>query len=139
MEELKKLAQDILRQGSAISLGIVDAGGPWVSNLIYIEDEAMNIFWTSDPEVRHSKALKNSSSAAASIMINTPDHKTVGLQIAGTAAESPITDELKGKYCAKFHMQSADRPGHVWYKLTPKFLDIIDEPLFGWNKKKLEL
>ncbi|QQG50273.1 MAG: pyridoxamine 5'-phosphate oxidase family protein [Candidatus Berkelbacteria bacterium] len=139
MEDLKKLAQQLLEQGRLIHLGTNDDGGVWVSPLIYIHDEAMNIYWLSMPVVRHSRAVDLAPQAAAAIMVDTPDHKAAGLQIAGTVTVVNQDEQLAKNYLAKYHLPDDHiDDNHKWYKLSPKFIDIIYEPLFGWKKQKIE-
>lgn len=30
-------------------------------------------------------------------------------------------------------------PGESWYKLTPSKIEVINYPLFGWDKKEVQL
>lgn len=139
MEDLNKLAQQLLEQGKLIHLGTNDDGGTWVSPLIYIHDDRMNVYWLSMPHVRHSKALEATPAAAASIMVETPDHKAAGLQISGTVELADHDETIAKNYLAKYHLPDDHIDNdHRWYKLSPTFIDVIYEPLFGWAKKKIE-
>ncbi|MBI5153532.1 MAG: hypothetical protein HZA36_03695, partial [Parcubacteria group bacterium] len=50
---IRELVMGVLDRGHLMSLATVDAGGVWVSDVIYIHDEELNLYWMSDTEVRH--------------------------------------------------------------------------------------
>lgn len=92
-----------------MSLAVQDNGGLWVSDVVYVFDDNFNIYWMSDPDVRHSKAI------------------LVNLQVAGT-----ITVSNKSK-------ESDDvLQGDSWYMPKPQFMDVINEELWGYDKQKLQ-
>jgi uncharacterized protein YhbP (UPF0306 family) len=145
MEDLKKLAQSILDQGHLMSLGTVDDGGVWVSDVIFVDDGKFNIYWISDPDVRHSQAILKNPKVGATITVSNPREPGVGLQIEGTAEKIEGGNlELEAKHLAK---RGKPRPieagqileGDSWYRLIPTKIEIIYEPEFGYEKKKLEL
>ena len=51
------LIKEILEKCYLMSLATLDDGGVWVSDVIFVHDEDLNIYWISDPDVRHSKAI----------------------------------------------------------------------------------
>ena len=143
-EELEKIIREILPKGHLMSLATVDDGGPWVSDVIYIYDDALNLYWISDPATRHSKALLQNSNVALTITVsNKSKEPNEGLQIAGVA------EKLEGKQyeLTKLHWGKRGKPppaedsdyleGDLWYKITPKLIDIISEPLWGFNKQSI--
>jgi len=145
-EKLEKIIREILPKGHLMSLATVDDSGPWVSDVIYVYDGALNLYWISDPETRHSKALLQNPSVALTITVsNRSKEPNEGLQIAGTA------EKLVGKQyeLAKLHwLKRGKEPpledsdyleGELWYKITPKLIDIISEPLWDFNKQSLRL
>ena len=146
MKDLKKLAQSILDQGYLMSLGTLDDGGVWVSDVIYVHDDNFNIYWMSDPEVRHSEAILKNNKVAATITIsNTLGEKNVGLQIEGRAEKIEGNDfGIATLYYTKRKKPIPNEnddilQGDSWYRLTPTKIEIIYEPEFGFEKKKLEL
>ena len=144
--DLRELVRSILDQGYLMSLATADDGGVWVSDVIYIHDKDFNLFWLSDPEVRHSVALRESWEVAATITVsNNAGEENVGLQIAGVAEQLEGNDlTLATKHRLKRQKSPPERDGEVeegdaWYRLRPTKIDIIHEPLFGFEKKILEL
>ena len=57
MTNIKSLITEVLEKGYLMSLATVDDGGVWVADVIFIYDDALNIYWMSDSDVRHSKAI----------------------------------------------------------------------------------
>lgn len=126
-----------------MSLATVDEGGPWVSDLIYVFDDALNIYWLSLPDTRHSKALLDNPKVAATITISTRSKEpNEALQIAGTAEkiEGDIL-EMATKHLAKRNYPPPEREGQIlekgrsWYKLTPTKIRLIYEPTFGMKSQ----
>lgn len=128
-----------------MSLGIVDEDGPWVADVIYIYDEAFNIYWMSQPTRRHSQAIDGGKQDVAATITVTqgPDQSDEGLQISGKAqrVSSPSTDLLK------MWMKKKKRPwtsalgavmtNHVWYKIVPDRIELIHEVAFGRDRQKV--
>jgi uncharacterized protein YhbP (UPF0306 family) len=145
--DLKKIARDILERGHLMSLATRDEGGLWVADVVYIYDDAFNIYWMSDPEVRHSKALLLNPQVAGSITIsNKSKEPTLSLQFSGVAEkiEGPRFD-LATKHLAKRGHPPPEETddvleGDSWYVAKPEFIDLNSEELFGFNnKQKIEL
>lgn len=81
---VKKRILEVLESGYLISLGTVDDGGVWVSELIYVYDDDLNIYWMSKPISRHSDAIQKNSGVAGTITVsNSISDPDLGLQIAG--------------------------------------------------------
>lgn len=145
MEDLRKIVDEVLEKGYLMSLATVDENGPWVSDVIFV-NENLNIYWLSSENTRHSKAiLKNSKTAATITLSNGQGEKNIGLQIEGN------TEKIEGDVfeMAKKHRVKRNKPlpvkegeildpGESWYRLTPKKIEIIYEPLWGFEKKNLE-
>lgn len=144
--EFQKRVSETLSKGHLMSLATVDASGPWVSDVIYVYDDAFNLYWISDPVTRHSKAILNNPNVALTITVsNKSKEPNEGLQISGVA------EKLEGNQyeLAKLHWAKRSKPppnenedyleGESWYKLTPKLIDIISEPLWGFDKRSVSL
>ncbi len=142
---IKQLITEVLEKGYLISLATIDDGGVWVADVIYVHDEELNIYWMSDPDVRHSQAVLTNSKVAGTITVSGPGENNLGIQFAGTAEkiEGPRFD-LALKHCAKrgkpVPKETEDvLGGDSWYKLKPVMIELIHEKLFGFEKQKLEL
>ena len=128
-----------------MSLATSDAGGLWVADVIYVFDNDFNIYWMSDPEVRHSKAILNNPKVAGTITISSKSKESnLGLQFSGTAekiegARFDLATEhlLKRGYPAPKETDNVLQ-GDSWYMLKPQFIDVINEELWGYDKKKFE-
>lgn len=143
--DIKNLIKEVLEKGYLMSLGTVDQGGIWVSDVIYIFDDNLNLYWMSDPDVRHSKAILKNQKVAGTITINLPKEDNLGLQFEGLA------EKIDGaRYdLAKKHYTKRKRPepeeiddvleGDSWYQLKPSKIELIHEKLFGFKKQRLEL
>jgi uncharacterized protein YhbP (UPF0306 family) len=144
--DIKKRIQEVLNRGYLMSLGVHDDGGVWVSDVIYVHDDEMNIYWMSDPEVRHSKAIIKSSQAAGSITVTSYGEKPeLGIQFYGRA------EKIEGQRhdLATQHLSKRGKPapqegtdllqGDSWYVLHPSKIDLIDAEHFGWEKRNLKL
>jgi len=145
--DLPNLIRSILEKGYLMSLGVSDSSGPWVSDVLYVHNNAFEIYWLSDVSVRHSQAIEKNPLVAASIsLVSSSNDKEIGLQIMGKAEK--ITGDVldlstkfrrkQGKPVPK-HEGEIMAAGHSWYVLHPTKIDVIHAPLFGWEKKELVL
>jgi uncharacterized protein YhbP (UPF0306 family) len=146
MEDLEKLVKSILDQGYLMSLATVDESGPWVSDLIFVPED-LNLYWISEEDTRHSKAILQNSKVAATITIsNRGGEDNVGLQIEGLAEkvegdilEIAIKHRLKRNKPAPKAVGEILDPEESWYLLKPTKIEIIYEPKWGFDKKELPL
>ena len=145
MDDLIKLIKEVLEKGYLMSLATLDDGGLWVADVIYIFDDNLNIYWMSDPEVRHSKAVVNNSQVAGTITIsNKGKESNLGIQFSGIAEKiEGVRFDLAKKHLAKRgHPEPKESDdvlqGDSWYMIKPKFMDIINEELWGYDKQKLQ-
>jgi uncharacterized protein YhbP (UPF0306 family) len=148
MEELRRIIISILKNGFTMSLGTLDEIGVWVSDVTYINDEDYNLYWLSRVESRHSEAiLKNPNVVATITLSDNPNREVIGLQISGIAEKlggepsGDVVEErvIKSKDAPPSHPDGSLYPITAWYKLKPKKIELMDVPLFGFNKKVLEL
>jgi uncharacterized protein YhbP (UPF0306 family) len=145
MKSIEVLVQEVLAKGHLMSLATIDDGGPWVSDVIYVHREPLEIFWMSDSNTRHSQAIHKDTRVAATITIGDGKGGTnIGLQISGTAekVEGDIL-EVAAKHRAKRGKPAPQKEGEVlegsesWYRLKPTKIELIYEPHFGFEKKKI--
>ena len=145
MKNISELVREILENGHLMSLATVDDGGPWVSDVIYVHREPLEIFWMSDSNTRHSQAIHKDARVAATITIGDGKGGTnIGLQVSGIAekVEGDIL-EIAAKHRAKRGKPTPKKEGEVlegnesWYVLRPTKIELIYEPHFGFEKKKI--
>ncbi len=46
-KDIKQLIKEVLERGYLMSLGTVDDGGVWVSDVIYVFDDDFTMYWMS--------------------------------------------------------------------------------------------
>jgi uncharacterized protein YhbP (UPF0306 family) len=148
MIDIRKRVIEVLNQTHLMSLGTLDKNGVWVADLVFIFDDNLNIYWLSEPECRHSKAILENNKIAATITQSTKSKEpNFCIQLEGVA------ERLKG---ARFdliikHWTKRSHPipnisdalkvleGDCWYKLTPTNIQIIDEKNFGFDRQELKI
>ena len=141
---LKQRIIEVLEKGYLLSIGTVDDGGPWVSDVRYVSDDDCKIYWMSDPKCRHSKAIEKNPKIAATIEINfnfgTPN---LGLQISGNARKLGLMrPDLAIKYVTRRGKPKPSQAsailngGYHWYELSPEFIELNDEENFGFDNKQ---
>ena len=128
-----------------MSLATLDNGGVWVSDVIYIYDENLNIYWMSDPDARHSLAISENNKVAGTITTSGLGENNEGLQFKGMA------EKIKGSRfdLAVKHFKKRNKPepgenedilqGDSWYILKPDNIELIYEKSFGFEKQKFTL
>ena len=135
-----EVTKQTLERGYLMSLGVVDADGPWVADVIYVFDEDLNIYWMSRTTRRHSVAIETfESHVAGTITVSQdPSDTDEGLQLSGVAerVENP-SKELLVQWMKKKKKLTLLAPlvrlvldDHVWYKLTPDRIELISRKHF---------
>lgn len=139
------IKKDVLDKGYLMSLATHDDGGVWCCDVIYVHDDDFNIYWMSDPEVRHSEAIHKNNRVAGTITISGPKEDNLGVQFEGQA------ERLKGARLglAVKHLRKRRKivpkkvvdilDGDSWYVLRPKKIELTHEEFFGFDKQILEL
>ncbi len=143
-ENIRALVKEALEKGYLMSLGTHD-GAPWVADVIYVFDDDLNIYWMSDPDVRHSQAIAKDPNVAGAITPSGKGEDNLGIQFQGIAEK---IDGPRHDLAVK-HFAKRDKPaptededvlqGDSWYVLRPKKIDVNCECLFGFDKRYLEL
>ncbi|OGN30616.1 MAG: hypothetical protein A3I92_02340 [Candidatus Yanofskybacteria bacterium RIFCSPLOWO2_02_FULL_43_10b] len=124
-ENIKELIKEVLEKGYLMSLAAKDDGGVWVADVIYVHDEELNIYWMSDPEVRHSKAAIKNEKVAGTITVSGPGENNLGIQFEGLAekVEGPRHDLAKKHYVKRQKPEPEEidnvLQGDSWYILRP--------------------
>ncbi|OGZ69868.1 MAG: hypothetical protein A3D44_03140 [Candidatus Staskawiczbacteria bacterium RIFCSPHIGHO2_02_FULL_42_22] len=142
---IRELIKEVLGKGYLMSLGTIDDGGVWVCDVIFIFDDQLNIFWMSDPNTRHSKAILQNKKVAGTITVNLPGEYNLGIQFEGRAEkiEGARFDLAKKHYAKRRKSEPKEvddvLDGDSWYRLIPAKIELIHEKLFGFNKQKFQL
>src|SRR3989344_4309761 len=143
--DIKQLIKEVLDQGYLLSLATTDDSGVWVADVIYIHDDDLNIYWMSDSDVRHSQAIANDNRVAGTITVSGAGENNLGIQFEGTAERiEGNRHDLALKHYAKRKKPAPKESddvlgGDSWYMLKPKRIELINEKLYGFDKKKIEL
>ncbi|MBI4032203.1 pyridoxamine 5'-phosphate oxidase family protein [Candidatus Berkelbacteria bacterium] len=145
MDRVRELVEKALAEGYLMHLATADDGGPWAAGVIYVHDDQYNLYWISDVNTRHSKAVAASGQAAAAITVSTKPGTEFGLQIVGNAEriDGPHL-ELAVKHWTK-RGKKLPKLGeilykdHSWYKLVPTKIELIYQPEFDFDKQAIEL
>lgn len=139
---LRQRIAEVFEHGYFMHLGTTDGDGPWVCTLIYIHDDDLKIYWMSDPDARHSRAIAAHANVAAVITVSEPHTPNFGVQIAGTAAKlCGRRYDLAVRHFVKRGKAPPSKlldvlQGDAWYALTPTSIDLIDEENFGFEKQR---
>jgi uncharacterized protein YhbP (UPF0306 family) len=142
--DIQALIQEVLEKGYLMSLATHDDGGVWAAVVIYFSD-GLNIYWMSDPDVRHSKAILHNPKVAGAITASTKGEKNLGLQFEGIAEKiEGVNYDLAKKYYAKKGKLEPKEDddvleGDSWYVIKPSKIQLIHEEHFGFKKHLLEL
>ena len=128
-----------------MSLGTTDGKGVRVCDVIYVYDEDLNIYWMSDADVRHSKAIEENTQVAGAITVSGAGEDNLGIQFEGVAQKiEGVRYDLAKKHFAKRNKPEPAEDedvldGDSWYILKPKVIELTNEKYFGFDKQKLEL
>jgi uncharacterized protein YhbP (UPF0306 family) len=140
-----ELVKEVLTRSYLMSLAIVDEGGVWVADVIYVFDDELNIYWMSDPDVRHSQAILKNDKVSGTITTSGPQEQNMGIQFSGVAEkiDGPRFDLAKKHFLKRNKpepVESADvLEGDSWFTLKPKLIQLTYEKLFGFDKQNLNL
>ena len=84
--DLRERAKEVLAQTHLMTIAVRDEQGVWAADVIFVYDEALRLYWISDPETRHSRAIAENGEVAATITASTQSKEpNFGLQLAGRA------------------------------------------------------
>lgn len=147
-QDLWQLIEGILRDSRDMVLATAENGTPWAAELVFGHDANFNIYWISDLNARHSQELEKNPNVAAVITVQPAGEiKDRGLQIEGKAyrlKEEEIVAAAR-EYFAKRgtpHMPKTIEEvnkltqDRSWYILKPTKICILDEELFGYERKE---
>jgi uncharacterized protein YhbP (UPF0306 family) len=143
-DELHPTLQQFLQEQSTLALATVnDQGEPEVAPLFYVSDERHNLYWLSNPTVRHSRNLAVRPQVAAAIYpIVWQWNDIAGVQIEGRAeaiADDRIREQIMVLYLRKFLLPAsfdAAIAASTLYVLRPRWIRWIDNSVqFGYKSE----
>ncbi len=144
MEDIKQLIKEVLEKGYLMSLATVDDGGVWVSDVIFVHDDDLNMYWMSKLHRRHSLAILKNNKVAATITVTLgPKEDELGIQLEGIAEkiEGARYDLAKKHFVKRLNPEPKETDdvldGGSWYVLKPAKIELIHKKLFGFNKQTL--
>ncbi|MBN1680752.1 MAG: pyridoxamine 5'-phosphate oxidase family protein [Anaerolineae bacterium] len=145
-DEKRPVLCEFLAQQSTMALGTagIKDGRPQVSPVFFASDEALNLYWISSPDGRHSQNITDWNDVAAAVYADTWEWSGIkGVQIEGDA--TAVTDDNERQhaldvYTAKFPFVTdkfADLiEQSVIYVLRPRWLRWLDnERRFGYKQE----
>lgn len=118
---------------------------PWASTVFFVADEALNLYFVSDPSSTHSSQIAKNPQVAVAIFDsrqNVSDQK-IGVQIKGRAAQ--VTDPKSIREALRLwnthnpgfeHVITAENmaKGSIHskvYKISPAYAKFFNEKLYG--------
>ena len=145
-DDLRLELQAFLTSQSTMALATAgeEDGRPQVAPLFFASDEALNLYWISSPDSRHSVNIADWNDASAAIYAHTWDWSGIkGVQVSGDAMAVRDDDERRRAlelYRAKFPFVN-DRfmdliEASVFYVLRPTWPRWLDnERRFGYKQE----
>lgn len=144
--DLKARVVEVLKNAHLMSLATVDSTGPWVADVIFVFDDDVNIYWMSDPDCRHSKALLRDARVAGSITVSDKSKQpNLGIQFEGRAEKLDGSRYDLGvlHYAKRGRVAPSEDEdvlqGDSWYILKPLKIRLIDEEHFGYETQEVQV
>ena len=140
--DLQSLVREVLRDGFAVNLGVSDASGPWIAPVVYVVDDAFNLYWISISDCQHSRAISANPNIAAAVIAAHDTDNERALQMSGRAMrlDGPMF-ALEQRLQAKRGMPAPESPGDIltggyeWYRFTPDRFEITYNTIFGYDRQ----
>ncbi len=121
----EEVVKQQLPQANIMQLATSADDKPWVCNIHYYSDDALNFYWVSTTERRHSQDIAHNPQAAGTILVhaNTPEENyVIGISVEGTA-------ELIGE-------QLDDKTGQGYIRKLGKDPSLLTDIASGKNPHK---
>ena len=141
-QDLKSLVHEVLRDGFAVNLGVSDASGPWIAPVVYVLDDAFDLYWISIADCQHSRAIAENPNIAAVVIATQDTDKERALQMSGKAMRiEGAMLELEQRLQAKRGLPAPQSPGEIltdgyeWYRFTPDRFELTYNALFGYDRQ----
>jgi uncharacterized protein YhbP (UPF0306 family) len=120
--------------------------GPWAAPVFYAVDEALSLYFFSNPETRHGQNIGDTAQAAGSVAGETLDWRQIqGIQLEGLASRLQGDAEAEGfaVYLGRFPwaepIVAKQRSKVSLYRLVPKRIALTDNTRAFGERSWLEL
>ena len=146
--DTRLLIEEILSQARDLVLATSTNNIPWAAELVFGHDANFNLYWISAENARHSQELVKNPTVAAVITVQPAGKiKDRGLQIQGEARKLK-EEEILGAAREYFAKRGTPKlpetledvndltKNRSWYTLKPTKIYILDEELFGYERKE---
>jgi len=103
--ELKAAVRELLTAESTLTLATSGPDGPWAAAVFFASDEALNLYFVSDPRTRHGRDLAARGCAAAAVHPDCGHWNDIrGLQLEGSVCvlDGAARETALQCYLAKF-------------------------------------
>jgi uncharacterized protein YhbP (UPF0306 family) len=135
-----------LEAQSTLALATIDANGnPQVAPLFYVSDDALNLYWLSSADSRHSINLMAREQVAATIYPAAWHWTEIrGLQIEGTAHlinDDTLRQDIVARYSRKFDLPSGFETiitGSELFVLKPAWVRWLDNSVRFGHKSEIQ-
>lgn len=140
-KHIKRLIEEYLDKARLMQVATSKNNQPWACSVYFAYDDALNLYWISQPSRRHSQEIRINDKVAGTIVLpHTPGDDVRGLQFQGTAKELTQRKDIEQamKLYAKRYGMDAKRvsaiveniDGHMCYVVHPVLYVLFDEVNF---------
>lgn len=135
------IAREYFAKSDVMQLATLDENGPRVNSVYFVvSDDMKTLYWMSEPQRRHSRALAADARIAGALVAKADD-PVAGLQFTGTGSILEDQSELRmaiNRYNDKYHNVAkglyerikAGTNKHVVYRFAVESLELFDEVYF---------
>jgi uncharacterized protein YhbP (UPF0306 family) len=133
---ISRLARSLLRASTLCAIATVSPGGRAHVNTAYFAfTGALEVVWVSAPRARHSRNVRERSTAAVAVFDSTQrwGRHDRGIQLFGTARElrGRAADDARRLYARRFRDADGLDPAYRYYRLRPARVKLFDEKKLG--------
>lgn len=141
-KKIKSLIEEYLDKARLMQVATSKNSHPWACSVYFAYDDALNLYWLSQPLRRHSQEIRANEKVAGTIVLpHTPGDDVRGLQFQGVAKELTQKKYIEHamKFYAKRYGMDAKRvgaiventDGHMCYVVHPTLYVLFDEVNFS--------
>lgn len=143
--EWKKHLIECMESTYYCSIATVDDKGVWVNPVYFAWDEEFNLYFISQPHVRHMKNIKKNSRVSMAIYKTEQKGDVIGIQLEGDAfileSDEEKTQANKIYYGRKGSLEQnepfIDDPKWLFVKVTPENIYYFNSIVFGEERQEV--